>query len=144
MPRMILSAVAIEPNATPSRDWLNAAYTSKARHHIKRWLNLQERTKNILHGKKMWDKELERYALPAGEKKASTMWRRLSKAVPFKMKKMDDFYALLGSGKVVANRRLIERIFPELDLTAKKESLIGRVVTKVKPSHSVAFSRIPK
>lgn len=120
------------PNATPSRDWLNAAYTSKARHHIKRWLNLQERIKNTRLGKKMWDKVLEKYTLPAGERKASTMWRRISKAVPFKVKKMDDFYALLGSGKVVANKRLLEKVFPEMDLAAKKGSLIGRVVTKVK------------
>ncbi len=119
-------------NATPSRDWLNAAYTSKARHHIKRWLNQQERIKNIQHGKKMWEKGLEKYALPAGMKKPSSMWPRISQAVPFKMKNMDDFYALLGSGKVVSNKRLIEKIFSEMALTAKKESLLGRVVTKVK------------
>jgi GTP pyrophosphokinase len=121
-----------DPNANPSRDWLNAAYTSKARHHIKRWLNLQERIKNIQLGKKMWDKALEKYALPAGKRKAPAMWKRISQAVPFKMKKMDDFYALLGSGKVASNKRLMEKVFPEMDLAAKKESLLGRVVTKVK------------
>jgi GTP pyrophosphokinase len=121
-----------DPKAIPSRDWLNAAYTSKARHHIKRWLNQQERIKNIQHGKKMWAKELEKYALPAGIKKPSAMWSRISLAVPFKMKMMDDFYALLGSGKVVSNKRMMEKIFPETDLSAKKESLLGRVVTKVK------------
>jgi guanosine-3',5'-bis(diphosphate) 3'-pyrophosphohydrolase len=121
-----------DPNITPSRDWLNAAYTSKARHHIKRWLNQQERTKNIQLGKKMWDKELGKYTLPPGLKKGSTMWKRISQAIPFKMKKMDDFYALLGSGKAVANKRLAEKIFPEMDLAAKKESFLGRVVTKVK------------
>jgi GTP pyrophosphokinase len=87
------------PNATPSRDWLNAAYTSKARHHIKRWLNQQERIKNIQLGKKMWDTELEKYSLPPGVKKGPAMWKRISQAVPFKMKKMDDFYAHLGFGK---------------------------------------------
>jgi GTP pyrophosphokinase len=120
------------PNAIPSRDWLNAAYTSNARHHIKRWLNQQERLKNIQLGKKMWDKELEKYTLPPGVRKGPTMWTRISQAVPFKMEKMDDLYALLGFGKVASNKRLIEKIFPEMDLTAKKGSLLGRVVTKVK------------
>jgi len=121
-----------DPNVTPSRDWLNAAYTSKSRHHIKRWLNQQERIKNIQLGKKMWDKELEKYSLPPGMKKSSAMLKRISQTVPFKIKKIYDFYALLGSGKVVSNTRLIEKIFPEMDLAAKKESLFGRVVTKVK------------
>lgn len=119
-------------NTTPSRDWLNAAYTSKARHHIKRWLNQQERIKNIQLGKKMWDKELGKYTLPSGVKKGLAMWTRISQAVLFKMKKMDDFYALLGFGKIVPNKRLMEKIFPEMDLASKKESLLGRVVTKVK------------
>jgi GTP pyrophosphokinase len=121
-----------DSKASPSRDWLNAAYTSKARYHIKRWLNQQERIKNIQHGKKMWDKGLDKYALPAGERKSAAIWIRLSQAVPFKMKNMDDFYALLGSGKVVANKRFIERVFSEMALTTKKESLLGKVVTKVK------------
>jgi len=121
-----------DPNITPSRDWLNAAYTSKARHHIKHWLNQQERTKNIQLGKKMWTKKLEKYTLPPGVKKSAAMSTRISQAVPYKIKKMDDFYFLLGSGKVVSNTRLMEKIFPEMDLTAKKESLLGRVVTKVK------------
>jgi guanosine-3',5'-bis(diphosphate) 3'-pyrophosphohydrolase len=121
-----------DPKKTPSRDWLNAAYTSKAKHHIKRWLNQQERIKNIQLGKKMWDKELEKYTLPPGLKKGPAMWARISKAVPFKMNKMDDFYANLGFGKIIPNKRLMEKMFPEMDLAAKKESLLGRVVTKVK------------
>jgi GTP pyrophosphokinase len=121
-----------DPDVTPSRDWLNAAYTSKARHYIKRWLNQQERIKHIQLGKKMWDKAMEKYTLPPGLKKGPAMWTRISQTVPLKMKKMDDFYAHLGSGKVVSNARLIEKIFPEMDMEAKKESLLGRVVTKVK------------
>jgi guanosine-3',5'-bis(diphosphate) 3'-pyrophosphohydrolase len=121
-----------DPKKTPSRDWLNAAYTSKAKHHIRRWLNQQERIKNIQLGKKMWDKELEKYTLPPGLKKGPAMWARISKAVPFKMNKMDDFYANLGFGKIIPNKRLMEKMFPEMDLAAKKESLLGRVVTKVK------------
>lgn len=121
-----------KPDARPSRDWLNAAYTSKARHHIKRWLNQQEWKKNIKLGKKIWVKEIEKYTLPSGVKKGQSMWLRISEAVPFRMTKMDDFYALLGSGKVVSSKRLMEKIFPEMDLAARKGSLLGRVVTKVK------------
>jgi guanosine-3',5'-bis(diphosphate) 3'-pyrophosphohydrolase len=75
---------------------------------------------------------LEKYTLPPGLKKGPAMWARISKAVPFKMNKMDDFYANLGFGKIIPNKRLMEKMFPEMDLAAKKESLLGRVVTKVK------------
>ena len=119
------------PDATPNRDWLNAAYTSKARHHIKRWLNQEERKKNIQYGKKMWDRAMEKYALPTGMRKASAIMTRISQVIPFKIKKADDFYALLGSGKIVSNKRLMEKIFPEIDLATRKESLLGKVVTKV-------------
>ncbi len=121
-----------DPNKTPSRDWLNTAYTSKARHHIKRWLNQQERIKNTSLGKKMWEKELEKYTLSPAVKKGPALRARISQAVPFKIKKMENFYALLGFGKIVLNRRLMEKIFPEMDIAKKKASLLGRVVTKVK------------
>jgi GTP pyrophosphokinase len=87
----------------------------------------------------MWDRALEKYALPAGKRKATSMLSRISQAIPFKIKKMDDFYALLGSGKVVSTKRLMEKIFPEIDLAAKKGSLIGRVVTKVRKKPETAI-----
>jgi GTP pyrophosphokinase len=55
------------------------------------------------------------------------------------MRKMDDFYALLGSGKIVFNKRLMEKIFPEIELAAKKGSLLGRVVTKVRKKPETAI-----
>lgn len=121
-----------DPDKTPRRDWLNAAYTSKARHHIKRWLNQQERIRNAQIGKKMWDKEVGKYTLSPAKKKGPALRARIAQAVSLKINKMDDFYTLLGYGKIVLNKRLMEKIFPESELTAKKASLLGKVVTKVK------------
>lgn len=117
---------------TPSRDWLNIAFTSSARHHIKRWLNTQERVKNTALGKKLWEKELVKYALPSSRLKEGTLLEHLGKSIPFRIKKIQDFYALVGFGKVIPDKKFIEKIFPDLTLAQKKEPLLKKVTRKAK------------
>jgi GTP pyrophosphokinase len=121
------------PEKWPSRDWLNTAFTSTARHHIKRWLNHQERMKNAAIGKKLWEKELKKYSLPSNILDEKKLVRRLSQTISRSIKKIGDFYSLLGFGKVILNRHLMENIFPDKKLAFKKDSLIKKVVTKVGP-----------
>ena len=115
----------------PSRDLLNYAFTSTARHHIKRWLNLQERIKNTELGKKLWEKQLSRYSFPPEVKKGKALLSHISRGTRLQLKKLDDFYAMVGSGKIILNKKLIEKIFPEMDLAKKKDTIITKVVTKV-------------
>lgn len=115
----------------PSRDWLNMAFTSSARHHIKRWLNQQERIKNVALGQQLWKKSLANYKLPAAKLKEGALVESLKKAIPFRIQKIEDFYALIGFGKLVLDKKQMEKFFPEESLAAKKEPLIQKVVTKV-------------
>jgi GTP pyrophosphokinase len=117
----------------PSRDWLNTAFTPTARHHIKRWLNQQERIKNTALGKKLWEKELKKYSLPSSASDEKKLVRQLSRAISRSIKNIDDFYSLLGFGKVILNKHLMEKVFPDKKLAFKKDSLIKKVVTKVGP-----------
>jgi len=119
------------PERVPSRDWLNYAFTSTARHHIKRWLNLQERIKNTELGKKLWEKQLSGYSFPPEVKKGKALLSHISRGTRLHLKKMDDFFAMVGSGKIILNKKLIEKIFPEMDLAKKKDTIITKVVTKV-------------
>jgi GTP pyrophosphokinase len=115
----------------PSRDWLNIAFTSTARHHIKRWLNQQERIKHTALGKKLWEKELAKYKLPSAKLKSGFLLEQLKSSLPFRIKDMADFYALVGFGKVVLSKRLMEGLLAVDSLVQKKEPLIQKVVTKV-------------
>ncbi len=115
----------------PSRDWLNITSTSKARHHIKHWLNLQDKIRNIKLGKKLWEKESKKYSLPPERLTEENLLSNLRRVTTFRVKKFEDFYALIGFGKIVLNRKLMEKIFATEEIVKKKATLLKKVVTKV-------------
>src|ERR1051325_9067055 len=53
--------IITQPGHTPSRDWLMAVKTSRARNKIRHWLKIQESEKAIELGKKMLEKEARKY-----------------------------------------------------------------------------------
>ncbi|MBS3818296.1 bifunctional (p)ppGpp synthetase/guanosine-3',5'-bis(diphosphate) 3'-pyrophosphohydrolase [bacterium] len=123
--------ILTSPQKNPSRDWLNLVFTSTARHHIKRWLNQQDRIKNTSLGKKLWKKEVEKYKVPPYMQKEDFILQRLSKISSFRAQKMDDFYALIGFGKIILNKKFMEKLFSTQELSPKKDHLFRKVVTKV-------------
>lgn len=129
-PGNIVEIITIEEK-TASRDWLNTAFTSSAQHHIKRWLNLQEKIKNTALGKKLWKRELSKYRLPVAKLKDDNILAHLNKETSYRIKNIDDFYAYIGFGKIILNRKLMEKLFPDETLTPKKQPLLKKVVTKV-------------
>lgn len=123
--------IITSPEQVPRRDWLNTTFTSTARHHITRWLNLQEKTRHIALGKKLWAKESAKYRIPAAQLKKDPLLQRLSQALPFRLSKIEDFYARVGIGKIMLSQKFMERLFPEKNLTGKKAPLLQKVVTQV-------------
>ena len=119
------------PEKTPSRDWLNIAFTSTARHQIKRWLNLQDKIKNTALGKKLWEKEIKNYKVPPDLLKEENLLKSLSSVENFRPKKMEDFYALVGFGRIVLDKKFMEKLFPSEKIVEKKETFLKKVVTKV-------------
>ncbi len=115
----------------PSRDWLNIAFTSTARQRLKRWLSLQNKKENISLGQKLWAKELKKYNLSPAQQDEESLLQNLSQITNFRLKKLDDFYALLGFGKIILNKKLIEKLLAPQKATLKKDSLLQKVVTKV-------------
>jgi GTP pyrophosphokinase len=119
------------PEKRPSRDWLNIAFTSTARHHIKSWLNLQDKIKNTALGKKLWEKEIKNYKLPPEWLKVENLSKNLSKLANFRINKTEDFYALIGFGKIILNKKFMEKLLPLEKIAKKKETLLKKVITKV-------------
>lgn len=126
---------------TPSRDWLNIISTSTARHHIKRWLNQQEKIKNTALGKKLWEQELKKYNVAFSLREKRGLLPKLHSILNIRIKSIDSFFSYLGSGKIILNRRLLENIFPDDIQANKKKPLIKKMVTKVtkKPKPAITI-----
>jgi guanosine-3',5'-bis(diphosphate) 3'-pyrophosphohydrolase len=123
--------VITAPEKNPRRDWLNIVFTSGARHQIKRWLNHQEKIKSIGLGKKIWEKASRRYALPKGLLREDNLLRRLAEILPFKVRAPDDFFALIGWGKVVIDKKFMGRLSPEGEPVEKEQPPLRKFMDKV-------------
>jgi GTP pyrophosphokinase len=123
--------IITSPEKWPSRDWLNKASTSKARHHIKHWFKQKDKTKNTALGKKLWEKKIREYKLPASSVKKEKLMKRLAEETHFRIPDLASFYQLIGSGKLMLSKKLVEKLFQEKELADKKETLLDRVVAKV-------------
>jgi guanosine-3',5'-bis(diphosphate) 3'-pyrophosphohydrolase len=131
--------ITTSPEKKPSRRWMNMIFTSTARHHLKHWLNLQDRKKNRELGEKLWKKACLKYKLPSASTKEKKLLGNLAETTNFRIKTVGDFYALIGSGKIVLNKRFLEKLFTVTALEEKKESLLSKVVTKVRTAPSSAI-----
>ncbi len=98
----------------PSRSALATAYTSGARHQLKRWLNLKEKAKSVAVGRKLWEKAIRSFRLPSGFPQGSALAARVEAVSGLKAAAEDDVYALAGRGKIIFSRRFLDKIAPGL------------------------------
>jgi len=104
--------IVTSPEREPARGWLSIAYTSGARHLIKRRLNQKDHQRAVTLGRKLWDREVARFLLPPGFPRGKDLLLKLSEAVPVIARSLEDFFALVGRGKVVLNRKIVEKVSP--------------------------------
>ncbi len=123
--------IVTAPEKTPSRSWLTIVSTSDARRAIKHWLNIKEKTKRITLGKKLWEKQVRKYKIAPALLKTEPFVRQLSDVVSTQIKTWDDFYSLVGLGKVVIDKDTMQRLFPSKTIIEKKASFIDKVLTRV-------------
>jgi len=123
--------VVTSPDKTPRRSWLNMVFTSGARHQIKRWLNQQEKLRSIALGRKIWEREARRYKLPAGLLQEEGLVRRLGEVLPYKIKDLEDFFSLIGRGRIVINQKFLAKLNPEGELAERKPPLLRKFVDRV-------------
>ncbi|HHQ4902639.1 TPA: GTP diphosphokinase [Aeromonas veronii] len=91
-----------EPN--PSRDWMNpnAGFlrSSRARAKVATWFRKLDRDKNIVAGRELFEKELDRHNLSMSKSDKGNMLRR------FNLESTDDLLAGIGSGDIRINQVL--------------------------------------
>jgi guanosine-3',5'-bis(diphosphate) 3'-pyrophosphohydrolase len=92
----------------PSRDWLAAVKSSRARNKIKHWLNVHQRERAVEIGRKLIDKEARKYRVPLKEIKDEDLQKIAS---DYGLGQPDDLMAGIGYGKYSA-RQVLARLAP--------------------------------
>ncbi|MCZ0751930.1 GTP diphosphokinase [Aeromonas enteropelogenes] len=127
-----------EPN--PSRDWMNPnsgfLRSSRARAKVATWFRKLDRDKNIVAGRELFDKELDRHNLSMAKIDKDSMLRR------FNLESTDDLLAGIGSGDIRINQ-----VINYLDTcynkpTAEEED--RRLLEKLEQKANAPFRHKPK
>jgi GTP pyrophosphokinase len=113
------------PNSKPSRDWLNYVVTSKARNRIRHWIADQQRVESIEIGRKLLEKEAEKFRLsPKKLLNDENEMKRI--ANEYGLGRAEDLLASVGYGKTLPRNVLAKFLgaekFAELDPEKKKET----------------------
>ncbi len=101
--------IMTSPAAHPSRDWMNFAKTSRARSKIRHYLAESERETAIDLGKKLFEKEADRFRLNTKKLLANGEIDRI--ATDYGVARADDLLAAIGYGKVLP-RNVIAKLLP--------------------------------
>jgi GTP pyrophosphokinase len=119
--------IVTAPGHKPSRDWLNFVVTSHARYKIKHLIRLEERTRAIDLGRKVFEKELRRHDLPI---KGILESEAFAKAVvEAGGRAPDDLFASIGYGTLSAKQLLGKLVAPD---RLREKAPEGRVAAAVR------------
>jgi GTP pyrophosphokinase len=110
--------ILTSPTSHPSRDWMNFVMTSRARSKIRHYLGERERERSIDIGRKLFEKEAERFRLSPKKLLAGGDLQKL--APDYGLARTDDIFAAIGYGKVQP-RALIAKLLPPERLSELEE-----------------------
>ena len=123
------------PNSKPSRDWLNYVITAKARNRIRHWISEQQRTESIELGRKLLEKEADRFRVP--HKKLINNEPEMKRiANEYGLGRPEDLLASIGYGRTLPKNVLAKYLgtekFAELDPDKRAETKIESGIKAVK------------
>jgi len=123
------------PNSKPSRDWLNYVITAKARNRIRHFISEQQRVESIDLGRKLLEKEADRFKVP--HKKLINSESEMKRiANEYGLGRPDDLLASIGYGKTLPRNVLAKYLgaekFAELDPDRRTETKIESGLKAVK------------
>ena len=122
-------------NSKPSRDWLNYVITAKARNRIRHWISEQQRAESIDLGRKLLEKEAERFRVSA--KKLTHNESEMKRiANEYGLGRSEDLLASIGYGKTLPKNVLAKFLgaekYAELDPDKRTETRIETGLKAVK------------
>ena len=107
----------------PNMDWLNIAKSNQAKSKIRAWFMKAKKEENITKGKEVFEKELKKQGVHYADIAKGETYDKCIKR--YNINCMDDLYALVGLGAIVASS-FISKLKEESlckDEKAKEESL---------------------
>jgi GTP diphosphokinase / guanosine-3',5'-bis(diphosphate) 3'-diphosphatase len=129
------------PGHHPSRDWLAATVTNKARSKIRHFLNIAEKQQALEIGRKHFERELKRYDLSLKKLEADK-----AEALALDLgvgARLEDVFAAVGYGKV-SMRQVLSKLLPpeKLDAPAAEPERARPLAEAVKRLLRVGEDRI--
>jgi GTP diphosphokinase / guanosine-3',5'-bis(diphosphate) 3'-diphosphatase len=119
--------ILTSPGAHPSRDWMNFVKTSRARSKVRHYLAESERATAIDLGKKLLEKEADRFRLSLKKILSNGDLERI--VSDYGVARADDLLAAIGYGKVLP-RGVIAKLLPP-DRAAELEQEKGPTLKQV-------------
>ncbi len=124
--------ILVNPNRSPSRDWLNIVVTSRAKSKIRQWLNTEQKRRAMEIGRPMLEKELRRYKVSV--RKALDSQRTRDYLVEEGLSSIDDLYSRIGFGKAQPKHVVPRLLTPEqLTQHAEEPGRVRQMVNKILP-----------
>ncbi|WP_334328633.1 RelA/SpoT family protein [Companilactobacillus sp. HBUAS59699] len=117
-------------NSTPSRDWIQMVYTSRARNKIKRYFRIKDRQENIQIGRELLETELKNRSL-SGKKYLDKKHIELAMKI-FNFTDPEELYNSVGYGEL-SPINVIHKLVnedPENKKKAEKKELEENVITE--------------
>jgi len=119
------------PDKVPTRGMMAAAVTSGARQALRRALDLKSRTTSVTLGRRLWEKEVRKYAVPAEFRRDEDLARRLAAVLGPRAPSLDEFYRQAGLGRIVIDAKLVESVFGPVE--PRKPGLLGKAAARLVP-----------
>jgi GTP pyrophosphokinase len=122
--------IMTSPSAHPSRDWMNFAKTSRARSKIRHFLAESERVTAIELGKKLFEKEADRFRLNTKKILSNGDLDRI--APDYGVARADDLLAAIGYGKILPRNVMSKLLPPDRvgELEQEKRPTLKQVVKR--------------
>lgn len=121
--------ILTNPNARPSRDWLAHVRTGRARHKIRQYLRLEERSSAMRLGREILERELRRRRLAKVDDNALLPVAKL-----LKLKDANQLVAAVGQGEVHV-MQVVKALYPQVESAPaepEKPSTLERIVDRVR------------
>ncbi|MBK9216233.1 MAG: bifunctional (p)ppGpp synthetase/guanosine-3',5'-bis(diphosphate) 3'-pyrophosphohydrolase [Chloracidobacterium sp.] len=127
--------ILTKQNAKPSSDWLEHAFTSRARSRIRHYISQQQRLESIEIGRKLLEKEAEKFRV--APKKFLANEAELKRiANEYGLSRPDDLFASVGYGKTlprnVLGKHLGAEKLKELDPDGGKPTRLKKATKAVR------------
>jgi GTP pyrophosphokinase len=120
-------------NQKPHTDWLKFVKTSKARHHIRKWLKEVQFEQSVKLGEEIIEKNLKKLNLPKNDEEI------LNAAQSLNFKDTKQLYAALGRGEMTV-QTVIRKIFPEAkEPEEKKNSFLSKFIKQASGSSGISI-----